>query len=60
MTFAKEIAGYAAAEIVAVLGCPRQTAYAWLDGTRMPPEWQRDHWLRILRKEVPKLRRKRK
>jgi len=58
MTFSEEIADYSAAEIVAALGCPRQTAYAWLDGTRTPPEWQQPHWLKLLHREVAKLRRK--
>jgi hypothetical protein len=60
MTFAESIAGYSAAEIVAALGCPRQTAYAWLDASREPPYWQQPHWLAILAKEVAKLRRNRK
>ena len=60
MTFTESIADYSAAEIVAALGCPRQTAYAWLDGSRMPPEWQQPHWLAILAREVAKLRKKKK
>jgi hypothetical protein len=34
-----EISKFSAAEIVAALGCPRKTAYAWLSGQRHPPEW---------------------
>jgi hypothetical protein len=49
MSFRDEIATFTAAEIVAALDCPRQTAYAWLDGSRMPPEWQQTHWLSVLR-----------
>jgi hypothetical protein len=40
--------------IVAALGCPRQTAYAWLDGSRKPPAWQQTLFLAIIAKEAKK------
>lgn len=48
MTFAESLAEFSATEIVAALGCPRQTAYAWLDGSRQPPEWQQAVFLKII------------
>lgn len=49
MSFADDLADFTASEIQAILGCKRGTAYDWKDGRREPPEWQRPHWLRILR-----------
>jgi len=54
MSFADSLAPYSAAQIVAALSCPRQTAYAWLDGSRQPPEWQQAHWLGIIVREAKK------
>jgi hypothetical protein len=54
MSFAEQIAQFAAAQIIAATGCPRGTAYAWLDGTRQPPEWQRRHWVAIIKKATKK------
>ena len=54
MTFAESLAEYSAAQIVAALGCPRQTAYAWLDGSRKPPEWQQKLFLAVIAKEAKK------
>lgn len=48
MSFTEQLTEYSAAQIVAAINCPRATAYAWLDGTRTPPEWQQPHWLRII------------
>lgn len=39
MSFQDAIATMTAAEIVAAVGCPRQTAYSWLSGDRLPPAW---------------------
>lgn len=50
MSFQDDISIFTAAQIIATLGCPRATAYCWLDGYRMPPEWQQPHWLAILKK----------
>jgi len=50
MNFQKSLSGYTANQIIAAFGCPRGTAYDWLDGRRAPPEWQQRHWLAILRK----------
>ena len=52
MTFAESLAEFSAAHIVAALGCPRQTAYAWLDGTRQPPEWQQALFLAAIRRHA--------
>lgn len=54
MSFADSLAPYSAAVIVAALGCPRQTAYAWLDGSRKPPMWQQELFLAIIAKEAKK------
>lgn len=48
MSFADSLAPYSAAVIVAALGCPRQTAYAWLDGSRKPPMWQQELFLAVI------------
>ncbi len=48
MSFADSLAPYSAAVIVAALGCPRQTAYAWLDGSRKPPAWQQTLFLAVI------------
>jgi hypothetical protein len=45
---------YSAAVIVSALGCPRQTAYAWLDGSRKPPAWQQTLFLAVIAKESKK------
>ena len=52
MTFAESLAEFSAAQIVAALGCPRQTAYAWLDGSRQPPEWQQALFLTAIRRKT--------
>jgi hypothetical protein len=52
MTFASQLAEYSAAQIVAALGCPRQTAYAWLDGSRQPPTWQQSLFLSLIRRHA--------
>lgn len=54
MSFADSLAPYSAALIVSALGCPRQTAYAWLDGSRKPPEWQQQLFLAVIAKESKK------
>ena len=54
MTFIESLAEYSASQIVAALGCPRQTAYAWLDGTRQPPEWQQALFLAAIRRPAKK------
>ena len=54
MSFQTDLAGYSAPQIVAALGCPRQTAYAWLDGSRQPPEWQQRLFLREIRRKTTK------
>lgn len=54
MSFAESLAPYSAAVIVAALGCPRQTAYAWLDGSRKPPEWQQHLFLTVIARESKK------
>lgn len=57
MTFAESLAEFSAAQIVAVLGCPRQTAYAWLDGTRQPPEWQQALFLAAIQRDAKRKKR---
>jgi succinate dehydrogenase flavin-adding protein (antitoxin of CptAB toxin-antitoxin module) len=54
MTFAESLAEFSAAQIVAALGCPRQTAYAWLDGSRQPPDWQQSLFLAQIRRHTAK------
>jgi len=54
MTFAESLTEFSAAEIVAALGCPRQTAYAWLDGSRKPPGWQQELFLAVIVRESKK------
>ena len=54
MSFADYLAPYSAAVIVAALGCPRQTAYAWLDGSRKPPMWQQELFLAVIAREAKK------
>ena len=54
MSFADPLAPYSASLIVAALGCPRQTAYAWLDGSRKPPAWQQTLFLAVIAKEAKK------
>lgn len=49
MAFQHDLSGLSAAQIIEILGCPRGTAYDWLDGRRAPPEWQQPHWLAILK-----------
>jgi hypothetical protein len=53
MSFADSLAPYSASVIVAALSCPRQTAYAWKDGSRQPPQWQQDIFLAAIAR-VPK------
>ena len=57
MTFAESLAEYSAAQIVAALGCPRQTAYAWLDGSRQPPAWQQALFLSAIRRNAKRKKR---
>jgi hypothetical protein len=57
MTFAESLAEFSAAEIVAALGCPRQTAYAWLDGSRQPPEWQQTLFLAAIQRDAKRKKR---
>lgn len=54
MSFQTDLAGFTAPQIVAALGCPRQTAYAWLDGSRQPPEWQQRLFLREIQRKTAK------
>jgi succinate dehydrogenase flavin-adding protein (antitoxin of CptAB toxin-antitoxin module) len=54
MTFAEQLSDYTAAQIVAALGCPRQTAYAWIDGSRQPPAWQQSLFLSLIRRHAAK------
>jgi len=60
MNFQKSISRYTAAQIIRALGCPRATAYAWLDSTREPPEWQQPHWVKLLEQTVPSEKKKTK
>jgi hypothetical protein len=39
MDFVTECKRVGATEIVRVLGCPERTAYSWIMGERLPPEW---------------------
>lgn len=48
MSFATDLAGYSAAQIIAALGCPRSTAYEWKDGRRQPPLWQQSVFLAVI------------
>lgn len=48
MSFAESLTDYTAAQIIAAIGCPRGTAYDWLQGRREPPEWQQSHWLALI------------
>ena len=57
MSFAEQLAEYSAAEIIAAIGCPRGTAYDWLQGRREPPEWQQPHWLAIIKKGTKRKKR---
>ena len=50
MAFKDDVSVFTAAQIIHILGCPRGTAYDWLDGRREPPDWQQPHWLAILRR----------
>jgi len=54
MSFSESLAEFSAAQIVAALGCPRQTAYAWLDGSRKPPVWQQELFLAVIVREAKK------
>jgi len=54
MSFATDLAEYSAPEIIAAIGCPRGTAYDWLQGRREPPEWQQPHWLALIRRSIKK------
>lgn len=54
MTFQQSLSGYSATQIIAALGCPRGTAYDWLDGRREPPEWQQPHWMALIRRSITK------
>ncbi len=58
LTFAEQLAGYTATEIIAALRCPRATAYDWKDGRRKPPEWQEDIFIREIERHVKKARKK--
>ena len=50
MSFADQLANFTAAQIIDALGCPRGTAYDWLQGRREPPEWQQPHWLALIQR----------
>lgn len=39
MDFVSECKRVGAAEIVRRIGCPERTAYSWIMGERLPPEW---------------------
>lgn len=39
MDFVAECKRVGGAEIVRVIGCPERTAYSWIMGERIPPEW---------------------
>lgn len=39
MDFVSECKRVGVAEVVRVLGCPERTAYSWIMGDRLPPEW---------------------
>ncbi|WP_009963016.1 hypothetical protein [Verrucomicrobium spinosum] len=58
MPFKDQLTQYTASQIITALGCPRATAYDWLDGRREPPEWQQPHWLTILAKRVKPVEKK--
>lgn len=54
MLFKDRLSEFSAAQIMAATGCPRGTAYDWKDGRREPPEWQQEHWLRLIEAETAK------
>ena len=54
MSFQESLAEFTAAQIIAATGCPRATAYCWLDGSRKPPVWQQAHWLALVRAHTVK------
>ena len=54
MTFAEQLTEFSAAQIVAALGCPRQTVYAWLDGSLRPPSWQQSLFIGLIRRHASK------
>lgn len=53
MDFVSEIKRVGVAEVVRVLGCPERTAYSWVMGDRLPPEWVQKLVISRLRKIRP-------
>jgi succinate dehydrogenase flavin-adding protein (antitoxin of CptAB toxin-antitoxin module) len=53
MDFVSEIKRVGVAEAVRVLGCPERTAYSWVMGERLPPEWVQKLVISRLRKIRP-------
>ena len=53
MDFVKEIKRVGVAEVVRVLECPERTAYSWVMGDRLPPEWVQKLVISRLRKIRP-------
>lgn len=56
MAFVSECKRVGAAEIVRLVGCPERTAYSWIMGDRLPPEWVRSLVLARLKKARPTTR----
>ena len=48
MTFQESLSKFPASQIMSATGCPRSTAYSWLDGTRKPPAWQQELFLSVI------------
>lgn len=51
--FKKAIEGFSAAQIAETLGCPISTAYAWKEGVRSPPDWQKRWFLLAFKDAAP-------
>ncbi len=54
MDFVTECKRAGAAEIVRRIGCPERTAYSWIMGERLPPEWVRKLVLAKLQNSPPR------
>ena len=53
MDFVSECKRVGVAEVVRVLGCPERTAYSWIMGERLPPDWVQRLVLKALKKRSP-------